>query len=379
MTQKILTALIAAASLAPGIVLGHSDTETVSAAALLQPAQIVDCTLESGDAARCVEYTVKYLPDDLGIGPFCPETVNEAGGIWDWDGDNPGLYRIDGTYLQMLADQGYVFFDDDGLVNVFDIRVEGPTQPNECIAGSVDESVSMTVLIPVNPVMADAPTSLGTVAKVGLGIDGVPIFADAPSVLDTGHMPALDTCGGHVDPGGWYHWHATASDIDTVFAFEDIDANCTSVDQDETALFGYAFDGFAMYGTLEADGTTPVDLDECGGHIGIAAHGDETVYHYHASESFPNLPTCLVGVMAQDNFSTTATQGIGSVRAEGGAAQGRPDFTQAAVALGVAVSALEDAMRAEGGRNADLAKVAARLGVSVQMLEAALPGRQDRF
>ena len=35
---------------------------------------------------------------------------------------------------------------------------------------------------------------------------------------------------------------------------------------------------------------------------------------------------------------------------------------------------LEEAMRAEGGRDADLTKVAERLGVTVQMLEEALPG-----
>ncbi len=373
--MTVRTALIAAAIAVPSIAFAHSDTETVDAGALLETPQIVDCTLENGDAAQCVEYTVKYLPDQLEIGPFCPATLNDVGGIWDWDGDNAGLYRIDAAYLEMLAEQGYVFFDGNGTVNVFDIRVEGPTEANECISGSVDESVSMTVLIPIDPVMADTPTALGTVAKVGIGIDGVPIFADAPSVLDRGHMPALDTCGGHVDPGGWYHWHATATDIDTVFETEEVSADCLNASQDPSALFGYAFDGFAMYGSAEADGTSPVGLDECGGHIGTTSHSDEAVYHYHASETFPNLPPCLIGVVAQDNFSTTATQGIGSQRAEGGAAQGRPDFSQAAAALGVEASALEEAMNAEGGRDADLAKVAARLGVSANMLEAALPGR----
>ncbi len=31
----------------------------------------------------------------------------------------------------------------------------------------------------------------------------------------------------------------------------------------------YAFDDFAMFGSLEADGTAPERLDACGGHIGI--------------------------------------------------------------------------------------------------------------
>ena len=67
-------------------------------------------------------------------------------------------------------------------------------------------TVQMTMLIPDAPVKAAKPTDLGTVAGVGVALDGVPVFADAPSVLQTGHLPALDTCAGHLDPGGWYHW-----------------------------------------------------------------------------------------------------------------------------------------------------------------------------
>lgn len=57
-------------------------------------------------------------------------------------------------------------------------------------------SVEMTVIIPLQPVKAATPADLGTIAQVGMGIDGVPIFADAPSVLQTGHLPALDLFGG---------------------------------------------------------------------------------------------------------------------------------------------------------------------------------------
>lgn len=369
MRPKLPKLLCLATLMAPGAALAHTDHVTETA--LAKDAIIVECTLEDGSAAQCAQYTVTYLPDDLEIGPFCPATQDDEGGIWDWDGENTGVYRIDAAFLQMLAEQGYTFYNDAGEVNVFDIRTEGPTEPNECISASVDESVEMTLLIPLKPVMADAPTELGTVAKVGVGVDGVPIFADAPSVLETGHMPALDTCGGHVDPGGWYHWHATATDIDTVFETEGVAAACENVTQDQTAVFGYAFDGFAMLGTLEIDGSVPTDVDDCGGHVGIVTEGEPAVYHYHASDTFPNLPTCLVGVVAQDNFSTTAEGGIGSANIAGPG--GPPDFSAIAAALGVEVSALEDALQAEGGRNADLAKVAERIGVTEEALTAAMP------
>ncbi|MFC5583808.1 YHYH protein [Nitratireductor kimnyeongensis] len=357
----------------------HADAHSVADSALVTPGEIVDCTLENGDTAECARYVVKYLPENLEIGPFCPATTDDKGGIWHWDGDKAGLYRIDGDFLRMLDAQGYTFFNEDGEVYSFDIRTEGPTEANECIQGSVDTDVEMTVLIPTNPVMADEPTSLGTVAKVGIGMDGVPIFADAPSVLDTGHMPALDTCGGHVDPGGWYHWHATSTDMNAIYENENVDAECVNVEQDQTAQFGYAFDGFGMYGPLNFDGSVPDDLDECGGHIGLVEDGGEPVYHYHSGTSFPNLPSCLVGVVAQDNFSTNAAGGIGSVNGPGGGGGpggpgGAPDFGTIAETLGVDADLLRKAMENAGGRNADLAAVAKELGVSLEALQAALPG-----
>ncbi|MEL6570861.1 MAG: YHYH protein [Pseudomonadota bacterium] len=353
----------------------HADEHSVADTALVSASEIVDCTLDTGEAAQCARYVVKYLPDDLEIGPFCPATLDDAGGIWHWDGDAAGLYRIDGEFLRMLDAQGYTFFDEGGEVYTFDIRTEGPTEAHECIAGSVDPEVEMTVLIPATPVMAEEPTPLETVSKVGIGLDGVPIFGDAPSVLATGHMPALDVCGGHVDPGGWYHWHATATDVNAIFDSEGVDAACVNVEQDQTAQFGYAFDGFAMFGSLNHDGSVPRDLDDCGGHVGLTEDGGEPVYHYHSGAAFPNLPACLVGVAAQDNFSTNAAGGIGSGNGNGGPGgnAGPPNFDAAAETLGVDVELLRQAMEEAGGRNADLDAVAARLGVSADALRAALP------
>lgn len=57
-----------------------------------------------------------------------------------------------------------------------------------------------------DPVTAANPTDLGTVAKVGVALDG------------------------------------------------DVAADC-ALAQDATALLGYAFDGFPMLGSLQADGT----------------------------------------------------------------------------------------------------------------------------
>lgn len=159
----------------------------------------------------------------------------------------------------MLDRLGYRFFDDDGNVYSVDNATEQPTV-DHAFNVSVDESVEITMLLPTAPVMAEFPTQFGTEGKVGVALDGVPARLDAPAIQVTGHMPALDTCGGHVDPGGWYHWNATSTDLTTVFEAENVNANCAPV-RDAGAQFGYAFDGPALYGSREPDGTEPAGLN----------------------------------------------------------------------------------------------------------------------
>ncbi len=355
--------------------------------AFIDASEVVDCTLENGTQTRCHQITVGYLPEGLTIGPFCPATLDDVGGIWEWTGDHHGLYRVDRDFLVMLDGLGFRFFDEDGTVHIADIATAPPDDDHACINVSPDESVEITMLLPVEPVMAETPTPLNTVAKVGVALDGVPVFSDAPQIQQTGHMPALDVCGGHIDPGGWYHWHSTSTDIETVFDQEEVVADCV-VAQDPAAQFGYAFDGFAIFGSREAEGSQPQGLDACNGHVGITAEGPEAIYHYHATETFPNLPQCLVGVSARNNFSTTATAGVGATRAgQDGRGEpprpGRegprgmpPGFEEAAAELGVSAEALMQAMDAAGGPNADLDVVAEALGVSVEELRTALPPRR---
>jgi hypothetical protein len=359
------------------------DPALFSKDALVKATTVVDCTLTNGEASKCLQVTVKYKPDNLQVGPFCPTSVDEVGGIWNWDGENAKLYRIDGTFLRMLDKQGYHFYGTDGKVHITSDMVSKPKFNNTCMSMAAQKAVEMTILLPVTPKMADKQTDLGTVAKVGLALDGVPIFADAPSVLKTGHLPALDTCGGHIDPGGWYHWHATSTDINALYEQKKVDAKC-ALQQSPSAQFAYAFDGYAMYGTVDMDGKVPTDLDTCYGHVGPTKTNPQGEYHYHATANFPNLPACLKGLQANNNFSTTSSSGIGSAGGGGGAgpggggaAGGQPNFADAAKKLGVTEKALQQAMQDAGGREADLAKVAKSLNVSEDALKAALPKRPN--
>ena len=239
--KALLPAAVLSASVAM-LLAGAAHAEVVpsqfSSAALVKAPETVSCTLENGTQTQCTRLVVKYKPDGLKTGPFCPPSLDDEGGIWDWDGENSGLYRLDRAFFEMLDTLGFHFHDDDETLHIMTDLSKRPVEANNCLNVAEDESVEMTVLLPLEPVEADEPTPLGTVAKIGLALDGVPIFADAPSVLDTGNLPALDTCGGHVDPGGWYHWHATATDIDTLYDEHGVDAHC-QLPQSHTAQFAY--------------------------------------------------------------------------------------------------------------------------------------------
>ncbi|WP_299002272.1 YHYH protein [uncultured Shewanella sp.] len=336
--------------------------------------KVVDCQLTDGTNTQCLTLYSKALPDHLQIGPFCPENINEQGGIWEWDGEDPGLYRLNGAFFKKLNALGYRFYDESG--NLF-ITTPGGAAPqvrqsaHACLEAKLETHVKTTTLIPLYPKQAKQVTDLGTVAKVGLALDGIPVFADAPSVLQTGQLPALDECGGHVDPGGYYHWHGTSTDIDSSFKHEGVHAHC-HLSQSHSALFAFAFDGFPMYGSAEEDGKLAQGLDECNGHFGPTKAFPNGIYHYHASLTFPNLPKCLKGVQAKDNFKTTAKIGIGSQGNKASAGHGRgqrPDLGKAAQTLGVSEMALRQAL---GGPPPNFQQAAEKLKVSVSQLQKAL-------
>ena len=68
--------------------------------------------------------------------------------------------------------------------------------------------------------------------------------ATHPSVADRGGLPALDACGGHIDPSGYYHWHFGAESIQTNLDEADAEVTC-DIEQDPEALIGFAYDGYA--------------------------------------------------------------------------------------------------------------------------------------
>jgi hypothetical protein len=172
---------------------------------------------------------------------------------------------------------------------------------------------SVTLSLPANPTAAARPNCIG--GEVGIMLSGVVLFSafDAEANDAPAHE-VQDECDGHPQVSGFYHYH-NLSDC--------IEDNASG----HSALMGYAFDGYGIYGYYGEDGSevTNEDLDECHGHTHAIEWDGQIVemYHYHATHAFPYVVGCFHGTAAVRALSAGGGQGGGG---QGG---GQPQGSQA--------------------------------------------------
>jgi hypothetical protein len=111
-------------------------------------------------------------------------------------------------------------------------------------------------------------------------------WADTVTITVDG-IPFIDACGGHPLPNGLsYHYHG--------IPFCVTDAVDTA--GEHSALIGYLFDGYPIYGPQDVGGEVPTDLDACLGHWGSTPDFAEDTYHYHVTADANYISECLSGV-----------------------------------------------------------------------------------
>lgn len=160
--------------------------------------------------------------------------------------------------------------------------------------------------LPAKPEEASTPTCLP--AEVGIMKSGVVLL----NALDAKNRDAVahevqDHCDGHPQTSGVYHYHSVSD------CLEDSGSG-------HSALVGYAFDGFGIYGNRGENGEslTNADLDECHGHKhSVEWDGADTnIYHYHSTYEFPYTVGCFKGTpISSNNF---AGEGGGAGQGPGG-------------------------------------------------------------
>jgi hypothetical protein len=147
------------------------------------------------------------------------------------------------------------------------------------------QSQDYTFSVPANPTVADTPTCIH--GEVGFVLVGAALFDgfDAGG-RDAAAWEAQDACGGHPMMTGGYHFHSLSPCL-------------SDPGTGQSALLGYALDGFGIYGPRGADGKelTDADLDACHGTTSAVPWNGKTVvmYHYVFTREFPYSVGCFKG------------------------------------------------------------------------------------
>ena len=141
------------------------------------------------------------------------------------------------------------------------------------------QTIAMTLA--ATPRLNTIPQCVG--GMVGVSLEGPLVF----NAVDAGGRDAVahelqDTCGGHPERTGSYHYHGLSS--------------CA----ERSKQFGWALDGFAIWGPVDPGSgreLTNDDLDECHGTTSqITIDGKKVkVYHYVANDEYPYTVGCYRG------------------------------------------------------------------------------------
>ncbi len=269
--------------------------EWFSEAQLVSDPIEVDCVLSGGAETTCIQITVVPAPTTYEAGPWCPTNVAdgpENAGIWFYDGE---VVDADGAFFSSLA----MLYEDDTWRIVDpetgDIRYtatreacDAAARPDvaeeyrnscvQCLIEYIDEDLTVTYSIPVEPVAADEPADVRR-TSVGVAFNGIRIDGPAPldAILGAYTIAAFDDCGGHVNLPVGYHYHAVTDCIAHSHGDE------TEGGDLHAPVVGLALDGHMITTHLNADGSAPEDLDACYGHT-----SDDLGYHYHAGKPGTN-------------------------------------------------------------------------------------------
>src|SRR5262249_12035325 len=151
---------------------------------------------------------------------------------------------------------------------------DDPAYPYDRNPNSIQEN-ELTYALDATPEVAATPTCMG--GESGVMNTGVALFNgfDAGN-RDAGAWEVQDSCDGHPQIDGEYHYHTLSSCIDEVGV---------------GTVIGWALDGFPITGPKVGDANllTTADLDECHGITStVEIDGAAvTTYHYVMTQDFP--------------------------------------------------------------------------------------------
>ncbi len=154
-------------------------------------------------------------------------------------------------------------------------------------------SYSLSDTLTTKPRYHSTPACVG--GQVGVMTSGVALF----DAVDGENRDAVahevqDSCDGHPEMTGVYHYHGLSSCIDTGPAGK------------QSKLIGWALDGFPIYGPRGKGGRylSNADLDECHGTTSKVNYlgKKRKLYHYVANYEFPYTVGCYRGTPSSSAY-----------------------------------------------------------------------------
>ena len=150
---------------------------------------------------------------------------------------------------------------------------------------------SLSYRLPASPRKASSPQCI-TGGAVGVLDSGVALYhaVDATG-RDAAANEVQDSCDGHPQISGVYHYHALPRCLET------------GSSKAHSKRIGWALDGFPIYGPRGDGGEYMRNskLDACHGHThAVKVDGRRrAMYHYHATMEFPYTVGCFRGEQAE--------------------------------------------------------------------------------
>lgn len=255
-----------------------------------------------------------------------PRNLRSIGGRWHiQDGVKPIYYYKDADQYVDLFSYHMKDSNDDGIDNLqishdsnyLIIRSQGyPNHPTAMFPNTNNPNSirvqNFTFRLSLEPKLADKITRV-PMGPIGMAINGVVFF----NPFEAGGMNAvegysevwLDSCCGHPNQDGVYHYHKYPTCVKSPF---------TDDGKRHSPIVGFAFDGFPVYGPYESAGVMAKDLkassgkalDVCNGHS-----DEERGYHYHVTpRRFPYLLGGYAGVPEPSNNHLLRHGAIGAIQ-----------------------------------------------------------------
>lgn len=183
---------------------------------------------------------------------------------------------------------------------VFPVASSDPAKMYDANPNAI-KAQSFVYSLTANPENGNTPQCMG--GEVGIMLSGVALFNgfDAGG-RDAGAWEVQDSCDGHPQNHGAYHYHTLS--------------RCIS-DISVQTVIGFALDGFPITGPKvgEKNILTTDDLDECHGIVSDIKIDGKTVtsYHYVMTQDFPYSASCFRAAAIKppgqaENASSSAPQ-----------------------------------------------------------------------